>query len=222
MMRCNWKLVSTLTLLALVTLPPATARADEIFNYTASLESANEVPPVDSMSLGGATLLWNATTAQLVVEVALLGPSLEDLQDPPLHIHGLATSEETAGVILQLGEAGDWFELDQGTGIGIDFNEVLTGSEIDLSCTDDAACLVAFQEALDHGMTYMNFHTAQYPSGELRGQIVPEPTASALAAAALAGSHIVNISPSVPIRFNKSVCSVFVSPRSRDMAIAVC
>jgi len=129
-----------------------------VWTWTTTVMSGlEEVPPNASPGTGLVTgTLDDVTGAVLVVTgfySGLLAPTTAS------HIHGMAPPGTNAGVILPLTHTSGTSGTLSGAG-------VLTGAQV--------AGMIA-------GNTYVNVHTAQFPGGEIRGQItatpVPEPAA---------------------------------------------
>jgi plastocyanin len=120
--------------------------------YEAELSSAKERPnPVDGPAHGLAIL-------QLVGNQLTMNVTYEGLSGvvTASHIHGPASSSTAAGVLTNLA-------LFNGGAYGTSGS--LSGT---LVLTDDELA------ALVDGLTYLNFHTASHPAGEMRGQILPQ------------------------------------------------
>ncbi len=116
----------------------------------AQLNGANERPvPVTTPATATADLHLTGNTLSFTIQFADLSGPLNGV-----HIHGPAGPEESAGVLV---------DLDPFTG-------GLTGTSGTVSGT---VVLTAEQKtALLSGKTYLNFHTQQNPTGEIRGQIL--------------------------------------------------
>lgn len=121
--------------------------ADATMKYTATMTSAEEVPPNASTGKGRAELTLNAATKELTWNVTWEGLTGDAVA---AHIHGPADKGANAGVQVQLGV--------QGTPP----KSPLTGK----------ATLTDAQIAdLNAGKFYVNIHTAMNKGGEIRGQI---------------------------------------------------
>lgn len=113
--------------------------------YAAVLTGSEQVPPVETAATGTATVTYDATTLTVSWDVIY-----DDLSGPAVaaHIHGPAMLGENAGPI-------------------IDF-----GSELE-SQIEGSAVITEEQAAdLANGLWYVNIHTAQFPDGEIRGQLM--------------------------------------------------
>lgn len=114
-----------------------------------ALSPAEEVPALSGLNASGtATLSLNPTNGELSGSV-----SVQNLSGPAsmAHIHtGFAGSN--GGVLIALEGNAD------GSQWGVPANTVLDTVQLD---------------ALNNGGLYINVHTAAYPAGEVRGQIIP-------------------------------------------------
>lgn len=131
---------------------PASA---QILNFTASLDGAQEVPPVNTPGFGFANVTLDTATGEVNVS-----GTYQDLlaSVSAAHIHGLAPVGANAGVIIPLQLTG----TTSGTITGMGF---LNAAQIQ--------GMIDFQ-------TYINVHTSLHPGGEIRGQIIPAPGAIAM------------------------------------------
>ncbi|HEY3243182.1 MAG TPA: CHRD domain-containing protein [Phycisphaerae bacterium] len=127
--------------------PPAAA---DIHNLTAALTGAQEVPPTPSAGTGSCNITLDDVTGLVTANCTFMG-----LTSPAnaAHIHGLAPPGMNAGILIPLTVT----PATSGT---------VTGSGT-LSAANVTGML--------NGLTYVNIHTGQFPGGEIRGQIVPEP-----------------------------------------------
>ncbi len=146
---------------------PATATA-AVVNWSASLSPDNEVPPTSSGSTGTGTGVGtvNDVTGLLTWEISWSGLTGSAIA---MHFHGPAGPSQNASVVVNVGALSG-------------LNSPSIGSSIldDVQIADLAA-----------GLWYINIHTAQFPAGEIRGQViltsVPEPATLALLGVAIAG-----------------------------------
>ena len=121
--------------------------AAPVETFTAWMGGAQEKPSaVTTTGTGFGTFSLEGT--QLSYEIAYSNLSQNATA---AHIHGSATTQQPAGVLVP-------FPTPSGT------SGVLSGA---VTVTDDQIAL------LRQGLTYFNIHTAPNPGGEIRGQIVP-------------------------------------------------
>lgn len=112
--------------------------------YTATLSGAKETAPNASTATGTATLVFNTTTKMFTISV----------------LHTIAAP--TAGHIHK-GAAG--------TNGGVVYPFTTLASPISYT----SAALSAEQEAdLNAGLLYVNLHSAAFPGGEIRGNLVKQ------------------------------------------------
>ncbi len=111
----------------------------------------NPVTSATGRGLGNLSLVGN----QLTLNVTYAGLSGSATA---AHIHGPAVPGQNAGVLVDLSP----------------FNGGAFGSQGSLS--GSVTLTPAQMSAMIDGQTYINFHTALFPGGEIRGQIVPHPT----------------------------------------------
>jgi len=127
----------------------------ELFNFSGLLLPSSEVPPIDSPANGSFAGVLDTDTGTFTfsweVEDLLGAPAA-----PGAHIH-VGGPDENGPIVFFISDA-EW----------------------DLSGTATWSGLG--QEQFDTflaGGYYFNFHTDQFPGGEVRGQIVPAPAAVA-------------------------------------------
>jgi len=108
--------------------------------YTATMSPGAEVPSVVQVGAGGTFTLNTATFMYTYTYTGISGPISS------IHIHGPASTTETAGVLVSLLPA-----------LSPVFGSVV------LNSTDEAYC--------NAGNCYINLHTLVNPTGEIRGQL---------------------------------------------------
>ncbi len=145
-------------LLAFGLLAGPTANAETI-SFSAMLDGAQEVPPVDTEAFGFGLFELDDSTGNLFYQI-IFTPSLLSSPETATHIHGPAPPGMDADVIFPL----------------------LLGTPK----TDTIVGLTSEQQTqLLSGLWYVNVHTTDFLGGEIRGQIVPEPSTLTLAAVGL-------------------------------------
>lgn len=117
--------------------------------FTATLDSDQEVPSNTSTATGSATVQVNAD--QVTANVSLSFSGLSSNQTGA-HIHGPASSGENSDILFPLS------------------NGQITEQQITLTAQQ-------FSD-LTNGKWYVNVHTENNPSGEIRGQLVPTSSSS--------------------------------------------
>ena len=117
-----------------------------IINFNFPIDASQEVSPVLSSATGTGLAVFDTVTNQLDWNITFSGLTTAETA---AHFHGPALASQNAGVQ-----------------IGLSLGSPKVGNSI----------LNDIQEAdLIAGLWYVNIHTAQFPGGEIRGQVVPEP-----------------------------------------------
>jgi CHRD domain/Glucose / Sorbosone dehydrogenase/Calx-beta domain len=119
--------------------------------FVASLNGAQGVPPTNSPATGTAVLVLSLD--ETTARLSLNFAGLTSIQTDA-HIHGPAMPGVTAGVLFPLP-----------TGQISDFEIKLSAIQV---------------QDLKNGLLYVNVHTSNFPTGEIRGQFGASPTASSL------------------------------------------
>ena len=120
------------------------AAANPSVTYTATLSGASEVPANASTATGTATLIFNSTTKIFTITVTYTGVTATDG-----HIHKGAAGV-SGGVIFPF-------------------------SSLTSPISYTSVALDATQEAdLSANLYYVNIHSAAYPAGEIRGQLIKQ------------------------------------------------
>jgi hypothetical protein len=136
-----------------------------IISYDVAIDGAQA--GTGSPGTGAAFLALDDVAMTLSVDLAfadLLAPTTN------AHIHCCAPPGVSAGVIIPFVPAG--FPL--GVTAGTFFNTFnLTSTQV---------------SDIQSGLSYINIHTSMFPAGEIRGQIVPEPSTFALMLVVLAAA----------------------------------
>lgn len=168
------KIVGIVSLLAISSFASA-----ELIKASAVLDYAQEVTPSNSTpsnATGTAMVTFNTTTSTLDIMASVVGISLADITFPsgglafgtagPFHIHtGIAG--ENGGVVVPFNLADFFIE----TPVGFDVIAMGIGFSADLITN------------LRAGGLYLNLHSLDYGSGEIRGQlaVVSAPSIAILA-----------------------------------------
>jgi len=159
------KLSSALTLAALL----GTSLAQAQSTFQAFLSGANEVGPNASPGTGFGTVILSADQTQITVNESFTGLTAPATAS---HIHGPALPGVNASVLFPFS--------------GVPAATSGSIPELVFSITPTQ---VGY---LESGLLYMNVHTANFPGGEIRGQLVqvPEPSVAALLVAGLSGAAV--------------------------------
>lgn len=159
---------------------PQTAQANSISVVVPLTGEQEEPEPVFTGAFGTALLVFDTETSALSVNVQIFGIDVSDLLDiptfGPFHLH-VETSDQVGPIAVYFGGIGEWVQQLGG---------------ITLMATGTPSGLVSEEEvvaALFAGTTYLNLHTSEYPSGELRGDVlaIPEPGTLAMLMGGLLG-----------------------------------
>lgn len=121
--------------------------ANKMDIYEAVLSGSQEVPPASTSGSGNAEVMLNKNTNTLRWKVtygSLTGAATA------AHIHGPAPVGANAGVVVPFSG-------------NLNAQPIMGEAQI---TPEQAAALAA-------GQWYVNIHTAQFPNGEIRGQLVP-------------------------------------------------
>lgn len=123
-----------------------------VTSFISSLKGAQEVPPTPSTAQGSGNLIVNASTRQVAAVILTRG-----IAATAAHIHEAAPGVN-GPIIVPLSEA-------------------LTGSGV---WVGSGTLTEAQYNALQQGNLYFNVHSAVFPDGEIRGQILPHRQVTAI------------------------------------------
>jgi hypothetical protein len=137
--------LATVAVALLLSAAPAMAQA---VTYKADLTGGAEVPPTDSTATGTAAVTYDPATKMLTWTVTYEGLSGDATAG---HFHGPADPTAVADPVVPF-------------------------TDPPASPIEGQAILTDAQAAeLDAGMWYVNIHTAMFPDGEIRGQVLKGP-----------------------------------------------
>ena len=145
--RMAWILAAVMAVSVIVGVSP-TVPTQAAPLCTASLDGAQQVPPVVTPATGTGTIDFvgfDQATGYEIVDINLTFSGLTSPQNAS-HIHAPAPPGQNANVIIPLNN--------------------------DTPTTNFRTTLLPTQrDALEHGQAYFNVHTVNFPNGEIRGQI---------------------------------------------------
>lgn len=161
-------------LAAVATLAPATGRAQVV--YTATLSGAAEIPPNASAGTGTVEVSFDPATSTMTVSTSFTGLAWNVTV---AHIHcctaapgtgnvGVATPTPSFPGFPSGVQAGSYSQSFDMAAAGSYNAAFLNGFP---TLADARAALLA---AMGDGRAYFNLHTAGFPAGELRGNLVEQ------------------------------------------------
>ena len=154
--------------------------------FIANLSGANEVPTVNTPGTGLATVILDPTAQTLQVNATFSGLTSNDVA---AHIHCCAPLGTNVGVATTV-PAFPGFPLGVTAGtyssVVFDLTQPLIYNPAFITLQGGLAqAETALINGIENGLTYFNIHTVTNPGGEIRGQLVPEPTSLLLLGSAL-------------------------------------
>jgi CHRD domain len=141
-----------------------------VYVFTADLSGANENPAVPSSGTGTATVTWNTATNQMTVDVSFSGLTSGTTAS---HIHCCAVPPTNAGVATQVprftgfptgvtsGTYTHTFDMTDAAS----YNPAFVTSNGGTAASAEAVLLAGMLA----GQSYLNIHTTNFGSGEIRG-----------------------------------------------------
>jgi hypothetical protein len=125
------------------------------WKFNVVMDGTQEVPPNSSPGIGTAIAIFNDNTGQMDIDGSFSGLLVAASN---AHLHGYSTPGVASGVVF-----------------GLTFTPATSG-------TVSGSGVIPSARIADvlNGLTYTNIHSAMFPSGEIRGQLmnpvaVPEP-----------------------------------------------
>jgi hypothetical protein len=135
-----------------------------LITFTATLDASQQVPPNTSTATGTGSVVLDDVADTMTVNMSwqgLTGPALA------AHIHGPGAVGTNAAILFP-------------------FSNVPAATSG--SIPEQVIAITPAQISdLEAGLYYMNIHTPNFPLGEIRGQLVPEPATTLLVASGVLG-----------------------------------
>ncbi len=143
---------------------------DTVFVFTATLNGANQNPPIATPGTGNATVTWDTVSNEMTVNVTFSG-----LTTPTTaaHIHCCVTPPGNAGVAtttpsfpgFPLGVTAGTFTNTFDMTAPSSYNPAFVTANGGTTASAAATLLAGLQA----GQAYLNIHTTMFPGGEIRG-----------------------------------------------------
>ncbi|NDP48241.1 MAG: CHRD domain-containing protein [Sulfuriferula multivorans] len=159
--------------LLVVSVSPLAAHA-EILQFNALLNSANSVPALtnpNTAASGLSTLFYDTltNTYDFTLSAFSLSGSVTGM-----HIHGPANTTQSGGVLVDINMA-PFQKFNSGSTLLLGGDDVTSFGFV---ASANGHPGQSFLNTLNSGLTYVNIHTAMYPGGEIRGQLLPSAVAA--------------------------------------------
>lgn len=119
-------------------------------SFSVPLTGAQQVPPVQTTGSGNASLTYDPDTKVVTWNITFSGLSSGATM---AHFHGPAAAGKNGPVVLWLSQKGNM--------------------SVTSPITGQATLSSAQAQELTAGELYINLHTKDHPSGEIRGQVMP-------------------------------------------------
>ena len=185
------RIARSLIVVAAVLLLAQAASATPL-TFTATLSGATESPPTGSPGTGHAIVVLDPVANTLHVDVTFSGLEAGTTAS---HIHCCLPSPEAPGVNVGVATTTPTFP---GFPLGVtagtyvhDFGLLDPGTYNPAFVTAEGGTILGARNALvagiEAGETYLNIHTSLFPTGEIRGFLVPEAATLLLLCSGLAG-----------------------------------